>query len=102
MLVDALRTGVYREDPAPLHTETPLLDCGSFPEVAALAARPDRQEVFAAYAIPAHRAENMQRNVLRDAGVSVSRSTAAVYTALQDHRCVTADGLHAILLALEE
>lgn len=36
-----------------------------------------------------------------DVGRLLAPSTAVSYVALQDHRCVTADGLHAILFSLE-
>ena len=44
----------------------------------------------------------MKEKVREAWGVTLANSTAVAYVALLDHRCVTADGLHAILLSLEE
>ena len=60
------------------------------------------KSAFAAYACPARRYLNMKEKVREAWGVTLANSTAVAYVALQDHRCVTADGLHAILLSLEE
>lgn len=99
VLTDFFRTGVYApRQPQP--TAAPLLDVGEFPELEALGDIPP--ETFAAYACPARRYLNMKEKVREAWGVALANSTAVAYVALQDHRCVTADGLHAILLSLEE
>lgn len=99
VLTDFFRTGVYApRQPQP--TAAPLLDVGEYPELEALGEIPP--ETFAAYACPARRYLNMKEKVREAWGVALANSTAVAYVALQDHRCVTADGLHAILLSLEE
>ncbi|MEA4965284.1 MAG: pyridoxal-phosphate dependent enzyme [Oscillospiraceae bacterium] len=99
VLTDFFRTGRYV--PAqPARTDAPLLDVGAYPETAEIPE--DARGLFAAYSIPARRRHNMAERVLAEYGVRLAPSTAAAYVALQDHRCVTADGLHAILFALEE
>lgn len=99
VLTDFFRTGVYApRQPQP--TAAPLLDVGEYPELEALGEIPP--ETFAAYACPARRYLNMKEKVREAWGVTLPSSTAVAYVALQDHRCVTADGLHAILLSLEE
>ena len=103
VLTDFFRTGVYAPQP-PQPTEAPLLDVGAYPEAEALGEVPPAElaETFAAYACPARRYRNMKEKVREAWGVTLANSTAVAYVALQDHRCVTADGLHAILLSLEE
>ena len=99
VLTDFFRTGVYApRQPQP--TAAPLLDVGEFPELEALGDIPP--ETFAAYACPARRYLTLKEKVRAAWGVALANSTAVAYVALQDHRCVTADGLHAILLSLEE
>ena len=99
VLTDFFRTGVYAPRP-PQPTAAPLLDVGEYPELETLGDIPP--ETFAAYACPARRYLNMKEKVREAWGVTLPSSTAVAYVALQDHRCVTADGLHAILLSLEE
>ncbi len=97
VLTDFFRTGVYTPDPAPQPTAAPLLDLGEFPELETL----EERQAFAAYSCPARRYRNMQEKIREAWGVGLAASTAVAYVALQDHRCVTADGLHAIVLSLE-
>ena len=100
VLVDFLRSGRYVPDAQPQETPVPLLDIGEYPEAEALQGQ-DLRDTFAAYCEVERRYRNMQALVQRSAGAAISLSTAVAYTALQDHRCVTADGLQAIVLALE-
>ena len=102
-LTDFLRSGVYEPDASPKKTGVPLLDCGVFPGIERIAAIPEeeRRETFSAYAIPERRSRNMREKVEESFGIRLPLSTAAAYVALQDHRCVTADGLYAIVLELE-
>jgi len=102
VLTDFLRTGVYApRQPQP--TASPLLDVGTYPEAERLRELPEEtlRETFAAYSCPERRYRNMREKVWEAWGVSLANSTAVAYVALQDHRCVTADGLHAIVLSLE-
>ena len=98
-----IREGVYEEDSAPAVTAAPLLDVGRYQEAEALLRLPaeTRRGLFAAYSCPERRWRNMQEKVREAWDVSLAPSTAVSYVALQDHRCVTADGLHAILFSLE-
>ncbi|MBQ1282113.1 MAG: hypothetical protein IIY16_07705 [Oscillospiraceae bacterium] len=100
-LVDFIRTGAA-EPRDVIHTESPLLDITEYPELEKLPPREEWEGFFTAYSIPARRAKNMRALVEREKNVRIALSTAAAYTALQDHRCVTADGVHALLAALEE
>lgn len=103
VLTDFFRTGRYVPDTEPKKTAIPLLDCGEFPALGRLAAIPEmqRREAFAAFSISERRSRNMREKVEEAFGVHLPLSTAAAYVALQDHRCMTADGLHAIILELE-
>lgn len=98
-----IREGVYEADTAPAATGAPLLDVGCYREAEALCRLPaeTRLGLFAAYSCPYRRWKNMQEKVKETWDVSLAPSTAVSYVALQDHRCVTADGLHAILFSLE-
>lgn len=98
VLTDFFRRGTYVPT-LPIATDAPRLDIGNYPETAEISE--EARTLFAAYSIPSGRRHNMMERILAEYGVALSPSTATAYVALQDHRCVTADGLHAIILSLE-